>query len=361
MGQIIKRHGTDYWTIIYQHTAPDGSRKPKWESCKGLNWNQAKARLRERETRDSRGEPVSESKATVAEYLALWLERVKGTIADSTHYIYTVNVRKQLAPAFGACQLARLQPGQIQDQYREWEKTLAPKSIRNLHNLLHRAMKQAVRWEMIFRNPVDLVDPPRVMRPEIIMPTPKQARAILRALYGTEWYLPALICLATGARRGEVLGLRWKDFDAGKRAIIIQRALSRTTDTGVTAKDTKSGRARKVKIGRKLRMLLVWHNRRSVHTAPGDYLCCKEDGTHLSLSGFSRAFSRIARKHGVEAGPHSLRHLHISSQFEARTPAKAISELAGHASVGITNDRYAHFGEMIQDEAAAVSDDLLGG
>lgn len=359
MGQIIKRGNV--WTIIYQHTAPDGTRKPKWESCKGLTWNQAKARLRDRETRDSRGEPVQESKITVSDYLAIWLDRIKGTIADSTWHEYQRAMRNHLLPAWGTLPLTRLQPGMIQDQYRAWGKRLAPKSVRNLHSLIHRALKQAVRWEYLFRNPADAVEPPKVLRPEIAMPTAEEARRLLKALYPREWYLPALICLGTGMRRSEALALQWKDYDAARGVLVVQRALSRIRDSDIRVKDTKSGRVRVIAIGAKLRRLLNWHRLRSPHTHPGDWICCHADGTHLSPTGLTRAFLRAASKLGFKANVHSLRHLHITALIEAGVPVKAVSERAGHSSVQITQDRYAHVIETIQQQAVIAAETLLGG
>src|SRR5262249_12103417 len=121
---------------------------------------------------------------------------------------------------------------------------LAPATIRHLHVVAHRAFREAKAWGLLGDNPVDQVRPPKMQTKEATILQPAEAKALLERLRGGPLYLVALIGLGTGARRGELLALRWKDLDLDGARMTIERSLEQTSEYGIRAKapKTKHGR-----------------------------------------------------------------------------------------------------------------------
>jgi integrase len=140
-------------------------------------------------------------------------------------------VRVHIAPALGRLKLKALSPAHLQDFYRErLDAGLSPRTVQHLHVILHKAIKQALRWGLVPLNVCEAVDPPRIHREEIHPLSPKQARALLEA--AREDRLEALYVLAIhcGLRQGELLGLRWEDIDLEARTLQVRRTLTAAKD-----------------------------------------------------------------------------------------------------------------------------------
>ncbi|HEV2174637.1 MAG TPA: hypothetical protein VGR71_13765, partial [Nitrospira sp.] len=119
-----------------------------------------------------------------------------------------------LIPAVGRTPLAKLQPQQLQRLYAALlESGKSPKTIGNIHRVMHRALVQAQRWRLISINVADLVDPPRYGRPEMKALTPEQARQVLKAAQGDELEALWTVALTSGLREGELLALKWTHVD----------------------------------------------------------------------------------------------------------------------------------------------------
>jgi integrase len=164
------------------------------------------------------GLPVLNEKQTVAQYLTQWLEQTASqTLRPRTFIRYGELVRIHAIPFIGKVALARLTPQHLAKLYIDCRKTgLSPRTVQFLHAVLHRALRQALQWELIARNPADAVQAPRVARKDIQPLTTEQLDQLLIAASGDR--LEALYALAvtTGMRVGELLGLQWADIDNGR-------------------------------------------------------------------------------------------------------------------------------------------------
>jgi integrase len=116
-----------------------------------------------------------------------------------------------------------------------------------MHRVLRKALKQAVRWRLIAINPTDAVDPPKVERPKMRPLDTDETAALLDAIRHTRMYMPVLLAVTAGLRRGEILALRWRaiNFDTGQISV---RASAEQTRAGVREKAPKSGRDRTVAV-----------------------------------------------------------------------------------------------------------------
>ncbi len=372
MGSIYKRYDK-YWYIVYDGP-PDpvtGKRKQHNVSCRGLTQREAAAKLREIESAIARGEYHHDADRTLAEYLEEWLEHAKGSLAASTHILYGMLVRAHIVPALGGIRLGKLTPLQLQRFYTHLRESggrrghgLAPKTLRNIHGVLHRALDQAVRWQMLAKNPADAADPPRGARPPVLVAAGEDIPRLLEEIQRAgPWRLPLLIAIGTGMRRGEVLALQWQDYDAANLLLLVRRAISTAPDGSTVVKGTKTDRPRVVAIHDALARELD-HQRDTLAAAgappaPTDWICRGTDGAHLHPPHLTKAFEHIAAGAGVRITLHGLRHTHATALIAAGIPVKVVSERLGHSTVVITQDTYAHVLPTMQRQAADATAHLL--
>ena len=172
----------------------------------------------------------------VGEFLNRWLENsVKGSESPRTYSNYQLQVRRHLTPTLGRIQLKDLTPFKVQGLYRsKLDAGLSNASVRYTHAVLHRALKQAVKWSLVPRNVAEAVDSPRVRREEITPLSPEQSRTFLAM--AREDHLEALyvVALTCGLRQGEILGLKWSDVDLEAKALRVNRQLQRLRRDGDT-------------------------------------------------------------------------------------------------------------------------------
>ena len=178
---------------------------------------------------------------------------MKSQVSPRTYERYCEIVRKNIIPALGASYLTKLRPAQISGAYsrgaqsgrRDGKGGLAPTTVIYMHRIIKQALGQAVRWELLARNPADAVDPPKAERKTLHTYDMTQTVELLEALRGTRLRLPVLIAVMCGLRRGEIVALRWRHIDlaAGKMAIVES---TEQTTAGVRYKPPKSGKGRSV-------------------------------------------------------------------------------------------------------------------
>ena len=200
------------------------------------------------------GEHVDPTRITVREWLKTWLDAVRAEVAPRTHERYGEIVGNFLIPALGNLQLAKLAPVHLQEAYNGWASGgrrdrkaggLAPRTRRHLHRILSAALARATENQLIARNPCDLFKKrlPKVERREMAVLTAEQSARLLDAVRHSHIYWPTLIALSTGARRGEILAIRWRNVDLDRGTVRIVESLEQTK-TGLRFKSPKRSRSR---------------------------------------------------------------------------------------------------------------------
>ena len=158
-------------------------------------------------------------------WLDIWLKEYTGNLKSSTRSIYDSHVRTHLKPNLGQIQLSKLAPHMVQHLYNELlnEQGLSPKTVKNVHGALHRAMEQARRLGYIRTNPLDAVIVPRVEKTKIETLADQEMLRFLNVIKGQPDELIYYVTVFTGLRQGEVLGLTWDCVDFETNTLLINK------------------------------------------------------------------------------------------------------------------------------------------
>lgn len=313
---------------------------------------------------------------TVEEFLTDWLVQSEPTRRPTTSVSYERCLRDHVVPSLGDVVLRNLAP----DHVRAWQTsllqkslrfrkgTLSPTTVRYCHRLLRRALQDALRWELIERNPCDAVIAPRRADTEMKVWAPEEAKQFLAYVEGDRLAAMWRLFLATGMRRGEVAGLRWIDVDleAGRVAVRHTRVL---VYDRVTVSEPKTRRSRRVvAMDSGTVLALTLHRQRQddereyageVWTETG-YVFVREDGEPLDPDRISHLFRLTADAAGVpRIRLHDLRHTAAALALVTGMHPKVMSDRLGHSSIAITLDVYGHLVPGLQEDAAAAVGALL--
>lgn len=365
--------GTAYLVRVEFPRDPiSGKRRQRSESFKTKK--AAEVRLAEWLTEIERGTAVDGSKMTVSEYLVYWLRVHSHNLRPSTMQQYTSLINAHLVPALGAIPLQRLQPAHLTSMYVEKRDSgrrrgtggLAPRTVRHLHVVMHEALAFAVKHQIIIRNVADAVEAPRFGRKEMVTWTPEDIRTFLAMADGDTYSPIWLLMVTTGLRRGEALGVRWRDIDLARGTLTVMQSV---IDVGghvhISEPKTRAGR-RTVKLSPLcVAALTAYRDRqpRRLLTQPHhDLIFTTGDGKPVQPRVLSRAFDVLQEKAKVpRIRLHDLRHTHATLLFNDGKNIKMISQRLGHSDVGITLAVYTHLADNAQDEAADSIDGLIFG
>jgi integrase len=309
---------------------------------------------------------------SVEVYLDQWLSHAKTRVRPRTYQGYEGLLRLYAMPEIGQMGLGDLHPLHLQSLYSALMSERIPPisagTVLNLHLVLTQAFGQAVRWGLLDRSPAAGAQPPRPRRPEPAVIDAALASKILGAARGHLLELPIAIALATGMRRGEILGLRWSDLDAEFSVAHVRRTLQ-AIDPEPVFEDPKTRRSRRaVALPAFLRPYLT-HQREEQHRRQEslgaswhehDLVMDSGDGSPVNPVNLSSAWPKFLKRAGLpHVRFHDLRHAHATLMLVQGVHPKVVSERLGHSNIGITLDTYSHVLPGMQAEAAEAFDALF--
>ncbi len=375
-GHIVKR-GEDTWSLVFDlGRGEDGKRKQKWVTVRGTK-REAEKELARLLHEAHTGTFVEPSRMTLAEYLEYWLENYAQTkVSPKTFESYAEFIRLYIIPKLGQHKLAKLQVAHIQSYYTQMLTSgrlkraggLSAQSVLHQHRILRQALQQAVKWQFLGRNPADAVVAPRPDHREMRALTDRETAQLLKAAEGTRLYMPILLAITTGLRRGELLGLRWADMDLSTGVLSVRQSLGRTR-SGMAFKPPKTAKSRRT-VTLPAFVIEALERHRAVQNEERrllggayqdqDLVAAEPDGQPQSPGALSRAFSKlIIAKRLPQVRFHDLRHSHATQLLKQGVHPKIVSERLGHSTIGLTLDTYSHVLPGMQEEAAKRVDTAL--
>jgi integrase len=307
---------------------------------------------------------------TVGEFLDQWLaEVVAPNVRPWTYKGYEVHVRLHLKPAVGHIPLAKLAPLHVQQLLNAKKAAgLSAKSIRYIRGTLRTALNQAVRWDLIPRNPAALVDGPRVAHFEIRPFTPEEARRFLAAMKDDRLEALYSVALTMGLRQGEALGLRWEEVDLEMGYLRVSKQLQRF-DGQTRLVEPKTSRSRRtLAMPGTIVKLLKEHRDRQLQERENAADKWIETGlVFTTAAGKALDATRVSRDFHVHldrAGLaqrrfHDLRHSCATLLLVQGVSPRVVMDVLGHSQIALTMNTYTHVIPELRRQAADRMDELL--
>jgi integrase len=369
-GHLIRR-GERSWRLKYDlGTDGAGKRQTRYATLRGTRAEaQAQmARILATVAESTHSDP---SRETVAEFVERWLKDwANANTSHATWESYSRLLRKHLVARLAASPVQKLRAADLQAIYAAMAaEGLADRTRLHLHRVIHVMLKHAMQWGVVARNVASMVDAPRVRAKEMEVLTPVEMQTVLKTLQGKELHPIAAVALASGLRRGELLALRWADVNLEAGHLQVERALEETPRGGLVFKTPKTRHGRRqVTLPPSTVTLLRDHHRAQLEQRillgrgkePADALVFGNlDGSPRSPHWVTAAWRKVAKRTGIRATFHSLRHTHASTLIAEGLDVLTISRRLGHDSPIITLSVYGHLFKS-DDRAAAIMERVLG-
>jgi integrase len=342
---FLRRRGKT-WTA-YWYTETNEGRKQHTKGGFAMR-KDAQVFLTEAMAALSQGSFAEPVKVRFGEYLIeQWLPLRQRALKPSTYSSYEVIIDKHVLPELGPIRIQQLTANHLDRFYGKLLAAgLSPKTVRNVHIVVRKALRDAVRKSLIPKNPAEMADPPKVSKHDIGTHR-----------LGAAYILPAM----TGLRRGEILGLRWQDVDLDEQLIHVVQTVVSVRYEIVIGTPKSVGSRRRVTIDEVTASILRRHQAAQAEEkrltdddyADHDLVFARVDGTPIHPDYFSQTFDRtVARLKLPKIRLHDLRHTHATIGLEVGVPMKVMSDRLGHATAAFTQDVYVGAVPVLEREAA---------
>ncbi|NSZ19334.1 tyrosine-type recombinase/integrase [Agrobacterium vitis] len=364
----IKERSPGKWAIVLDVADPEtGKRRRKWHAFHGSK-RQAENECARLIAELDGGSYIEPAKTTVREFLVRWLCHEKANVAPKTHERYEELLLKNIAPVIGNVIMNKLTASRIDGCWthllesgrRNGNGGLSPRTVHHCRRVLLTAFDQAVRWDLLKKNPVALTRPPKVEKKMMEAFNASQTAVMLDDLRKSRVFIAALLAALCGLRRGEIIALRWRDVDLATATIAVRQSAEQV-GTEVRYKETKSGKSRSVALSSTVLEELKRHRlaqaeeQLKLGTRPGtdSFVIAQIDGSPLKPVSLTHEWTRLLAKTSLpRIRFHDLRHSHATQLLAAGVHPKIASERLGHSTIGITLDLYSHVMPGMQANAA---------
>ena len=365
--KTVTRNGKEYtyWEARYTSGRDPGTGKQIQRSITGKTQKEVAKKLKESTAAIDAGTYTAPSKMTVGQWLDIWTAEYLGAVKPRTADHYQGVVKSRIKPGLGAVKLDSLNPHTIQSYYNSLSKEgLAPKTVRNLHGILHKALQQAVVNGYIKANPAEHCILPRPVRKELKPLDEDMIAAFLKAIQGHQFEELFTVTLFTGMREGEALGLLWDCVDLTKGTITVDKQLQliRGSKGQYQIVPTKNSKSRTLAIAPSVVAVLKSTRRRQLENRlrygecyeSSGFVFTDELGRHLSASSVYKSFKAVMSQIGSpETRFHDLRHSYAVVSIKSGDDIKTVQENLGHATAAFTLDVYGHVTDQMKQASAA--------
>lgn len=310
---------------------------------------------------------------TLSDLLDAWLDLAQRDLSPTTLVEYRRLIERRIRPGLGNVALTKVSTGQLDAFYQALTRDagLSASSVRQVHSVIRRALRQAVKWGWLAHNVAVNASPPRVSQKEAAPPGRAELRQLIATAGDKDPHLGTLIRLAasTGMRRGELCGLRWTDIDLDRSRLRVSRAVV-TVEGRNFDKDTKTRATRRITLDKATVESLAEHHRSMTQRATDCGTRLERDAyvftnapdgvAPLTPANVTNAFRNLPGNDG-QFRFHDLRHAHATQLLANGVPVRTVAGRLGHATASTTLNIYAHVIEESDQAAADVIGDILDG
>ena len=377
-------NGKTYWQGRYTTGFDPVTGKQVQRSVSGKTQAEVAKKLREITSKIDLGTYTAPCKMTLAEWVEIWTRDYIVDVRPSTAYLYQRNLSLHVLPELGSVRLDKLTTQMIQRVYNDLynpkepsKKPLQPKSVKDVHGVLHKLLDQAVKCNYIPLNPSNGCVLPKIEKEEVKPLEREQIIALLSAIEGHvhEWYYR--IAMFTGLREGEMLGLTWDCIDFGRATLTVKQQLRKSQERGggYYMAPTKNGKQRVIALApsvleyfRQQRQKLLdmeshagcaWQKKVLLYSTtdrkPREYdlVFRNEIGDRLSYRTVYDCFKRVVKELGIpDTRIHDLRHTFAVISLLGGDDVKTVQQNLGHATASFTLDVYGHVTDQMRRNSA---------
>lgn len=371
-GGTIRKRSDGRWEARYTLGIDPKTGKQIQKSVYGKTQKEVRQKLTAITAEIDDGTYMDIPRLKTADWLNTWVTEYIGNVKSSTRKSYQDHVRLNIIPYIGNVPLSKVTAAMIQQMYNELqvEKDLSPKTIKNVHGVLHRALEQAQKMGYIRSDPLVAVTLPRIERKQIKPLEDEELSAFLKEIRGNPYELVYFVTVFTGLRQGEVLGLTWDCVNFEKQTLLINKQHGKKKGTREYCfSSLKNDRPRVIEVADGVMDALKKQQLRQQRWAarlkdgwdnPDNLVFTTETGRYLCNQTVYLAFKKIVRRLHLDATRfHDLRHTYAVNSLKSGDDIKTVQENLGHQTAAFTLDVYAHATNSMKRESANRMDQYI--
>ncbi len=367
----IRKRKDGRWEGRYTAGINPETGKQIFKNVLGKTQAEVKEKLKKALADSQKLDLAKQGKYTVGTWMDVWFENVcKIKVRPSSHQTYKGYIDNHIKPHIGNIPLEKLTTMELQKFYRKLlttgrverieaekqPKGLSAKTVRNINQVISSAMDFAIAQKIISENPCKAVALPKIEHKEMQTIPAEQLQAFLTEAKATGVYEMYYIELATGLRRGELLGLRWEDIDMKQGIIRVRRQVARIDGKIVEAPLKTKNSYRTVTISPQAIEVLKQQKAKT----NDQYVFPSPNGGPISPDSVNNMLGRVLERARIpKVRFHDLRHTFATLALQNGVDIKTVSGMLGHFSAGFTLDTYAHVTTAAQKEAAQTMGNVL--
>ncbi len=358
---MAKRRSKGEGTIFYSESEgcwiaeivlPDGTKKRKRSKRQQVvrEWLQTSLSALKQ------GIYIKDNKITLSQFIDRFMEDIGAhTLRPKTIDTYWFLINKHIKPEIGDLRLTQIRPDHLQSLYsKKLDEGLSKRTVQFIHAIIRRILNQAVKWDLIIRNPTDAVTPPVPAKKAPVTLSEDQVRIFLEAVKDHRWYPIYVLAVATGMREGEILGLRWQDVDLNQGVVSVNQTIENISGHLSIGQPKSDTAYRTIPLP-----VFALNVLKGMEMHEG-LLFTTSTGKPVSPRNVLRHFQLTLERLGLpKVTFHSLRHLHASYLLRQNIHPKIVQERLGHSSIALTLDVYSHIIPTLQKEAAEKINDIF--
>jgi len=360
----IRKRKDGRWEGRYTAGRDPRTGKPIYKNVLGKTQAEVKEKLKRAMEESAEIDFAKADQYTVGQWMDVWFENcAKIKVRPSSHQTYRGYIDHHIKPYIGDIPLNKLTLLDLQRLYKKLlsggrveriesekqPKGLSPKTVRNINQVISSALTFAREQKLIAVNPTDGCALPKLEHREMKTLTAEQLQSFLREAKESGVYEMYYIELATGLRRGELLGLKWEDIDLANKVIRVRRQVARINGEIVEAPLKTKNSYRTISIGEDAVGILKQQKEKS-HS---EYVFPSPAGGPISPDSVLHMLHRVLKRAALpKVRFHDLRHTFATLALQNGVDIKTVSGMLGHYSAGFTLDTYAHVTTTAQRQAA---------